>query len=69
MILMVEFLHPDGLFYLHSALTAVNLDIFDQGVQAVVLLLESVAEPDLAVKVDTTPSTLMIPRSCGWVEV
>jgi hypothetical protein len=30
--LMVELHNPDGLFYLQLALTAVNLDIFGQGV-------------------------------------
>jgi hypothetical protein len=57
MILMVELLHPDGLFYLQPALTAVNLDILDQGVRAVVILLERFAETDLAVKVLTTSTT------------
>jgi LacI family transcriptional regulator len=55
--------------YLQPALTTVNLAIFDQGVQSVELLLEQIVEPDLPAKVITTPTTLMIRRSCGCGEV
>lgn len=51
--------------YVQPALTTVNLSIYGQGQQAVRLLLEQIAQPDLPPRVIRIPTRLVVRRSCG----
>ena len=51
--------------YVQPALTTVNLAIFEQGVQAVELLLEQIAEPDGPRRIVKMETELVIRKSCG----
>lgn len=54
--------------YLTPPLTTVNQSIFEQGEQAVELLLRLIADPQRAGETIPIPTTLMIRRSCGCAE-
>jgi LacI family transcriptional regulator len=51
--------------YLQPPLTTVNVAIFEQGAQAVQLLLKQIAEPNLPARVLHIPTRLVVRHSCG----